>query len=171
MGFEVLEDGRLTDGQGRTVDFRNTVIVMTSNLGSDVIQSLGLESASYEQVKSSVMESVSAHFRPEFINRIDEVVVFHSLGAEEIQRIATIQLKNLNKRLGEQGIVLNFDSDAMIKLAEAGFDPIYGARPLKRAIQRWVENPLAQKILAGEFSSGSKIRAKLNGSAIEFIAE
>jgi ATP-dependent Clp protease ATP-binding subunit ClpB len=169
--LQVLEDGRLTDGQGRTVDFRNTVIVMTSNLGSDVIQSLGLESASYEQVKSSVMESVSAHFRPEFINRIDEVVVFHSLGAEEIQRIATIQLKNLNKRLGEQGIVLNFDPDAMIKLAEAGFDPIYGARPLKRAIQRWVENPLAQKILAGEFSSGSKIRAKLNGSAIEFIAE
>jgi ATP-dependent Clp protease ATP-binding subunit ClpB len=169
--LQVLEDGRLTDGQGRTVDFRNTVIVMTSNLGSDVIQSLGLESASYEQVKSSVMESVSAHFRPEFINRIDEVVVFHSLGAEEIQRIAAIQLKNLNKRLEEQGIVLNFDSDAMSKLAEAGFDPVYGARPLKRAIQRWVENPLAQKILAGEFSSGTRVRAKLSGSELEFISE
>ena len=169
--LQVLEDGRLTDGQGRTVDFRNTVIVMTSNLGSDVIQSLGLETSSYEQIKSSVMESVSAHFRPEFINRIDEVVVFHSLGAEQIQSIATIQLKNLNQRLEEQGIVLNFDSDAMSKLAEAGFDPVYGARPLKRAIQRWVENPLAQKILAGEFTSGAKVRARVNDSEIEFILE
>lgn len=169
--LQVLEDGRLTDGQGRTVDFRNTVIVMTSNLGSDAIQALGREAASYEQVKSVVMESVSAHFRPEFINRIDEVVVFHSLGAEQIQSIATIQLKNLNRRLEEQGIVLNFDSDAMSKLAEAGFDPVYGARPLKRAIQRWVENPLAEKILSGEFASGAKIRAKLNGSELEFIAE
>jgi len=169
--LQVLEDGRLTDGQGRTVDFRNTVIVMTSNLGSDVIQTLGLETSSYEQVKSVVMESVSAHFRPEFINRIDEVVVFHSLGAEQIQSIATIQLKNLNRRLEEQGIDLNFDADAMRKLAEAGFDPVYGARPLKRAIQRWVENPLAQKILSGEFSSGAKIRARVNGSDIEFISE
>jgi len=169
--LQVLEDGRLTDGQGRTVDFRNTVIVMTSNLGSDVIQSLGLETSGYEQIKSAVMESVSAHFRPEFINRIDELVVFHSLGAEQIQSIATIQLKNLNQRLEEQGITLSFDSDAMTKLAEAGFDPVYGARPLKRAIQRWVENPLAQKILAGEFTSGSKIRARVNGSNIEFISE
>jgi len=169
--LQVLEDGRLTDGQGRTVDFRNTVIVMTSNLGSDVIQSLGLEASSYEQIKSAVMESVSSHFRPEFVNRIDEVVVFHSLGAEEIQSIATIQLKILNQRLEEQGIVLNFDLDAMSKLAEVGFDPVYGARPLKRAIQRWVENPLAQKILAGEFTSGAKIRARVSGSEIEFISE
>ena len=169
--LQVLEDGRLTDGQGRTVDFRNTVIVMTSNLGSDAIQSLGLESANYEQVKSAVMESVSSHFRPEFINRIDEVVVFHSLGAEQIQSIATIQLKNLNKRLDEQGLVLDFDREAMSKLAEAGFDPVYGARPLKRAIQRWVENPLAEKILAGEFVAGDKIRARVNGDDIEFMAE
>jgi len=169
--LQVLEDGRLTDGQGRTVDFRNTVIVMTSNLGSDAIQSLGLETSSYEQVKLAVMESVSAHFRPEFINRIDEVVVFHSLGAEQIQSIATIQLEILNLRLEEQGITLSFDSDAMSKLAEAGFDPVYGARPLKRAIQRWVENPLAQKILAGEFATGAKIRARVNGSEIEFISE
>jgi ATP-dependent Clp protease ATP-binding subunit ClpB len=169
--LQVLEDGRLTDGQGRTVDFRNTVIVMTSNLGSDVIQVLGLETARYEQVKSAVMESVSAHFRPEFINRIDEVVVFHSLGADQIHSIATIQLKKLNQRLEEQGLGLSFDADAMSELAEAGFDPVYGARPLKRAIQRWVENPLAQKILAGEFTAGARIRARLSGSEIEFISE
>lgn len=169
--LQVLEDGRLTDGQGRTVDFRNTVIVMTSNLGSDVIQALGLETSSYEEVKSAVMESVSAHFRPEFINRIDEVVVFHSLGAEQIQSIATIQLKNLNRRLEEQGLSLSFEPEAMSKLAEAGFDPVYGARPLKRAIQRWVENPLAQKILAGEFAAGAKIRARVSGSEIEFVPE
>jgi len=169
--LQVLEDGRLTDGQGRTVDFRNTVIVMTSNLGSDVIQTLGAENAGYEQIKNAVMDSVSTYFRPEFINRIDEVVVFHSLAAEQIQSIAKIQLENLNVRLEEQGIILNFDPDAMSKLAEAGFDPVYGARPLKRAIQRWIENPLAQKILSGEFTAGSVIRAKVNKDKIDFILE
>jgi len=167
--LQVLEDGRLTDGQGRTVDFRNTVIVMTSNLGSDIIQSLGADDSAYEKIKDAVMDSVSAHFRPEFINRIDEVVVFHSLAAEQIQSIAKIQLSQLNKRLEEQGITLSFDADAMSKLAEAGFDPVYGARPLKRAIQRWVENPLAQKILAGEFTSGSVIRAQVDNDEIDFV--
>lgn len=164
--LQVLEDGRLTDGQGRTVDFRNTVIVMTSNLGSDIIQTMA--SSGYEQVKSSVMEAVSAHFRPEFVNRIDEVVVFHALAAEHIQGIASIQLQNLLLRLKEQGLSIEFSDAAMSKLAEAGFDPVYGARPLKRAIQRWVENPLAQKILAGDFKNGDVIKAEVKGEEIVF---
>jgi len=167
--LQVLEDGRLTDGQGRTVDFRNTVIVMTSNLGSDIIQSLGSEQKDYQNIKSAVMEAVTGHFRPEFVNRIDEVVVFHPLASEQIQGIAKIQLSILNQRLVEQGILLSFDDQAMSKLAEAGFDPVYGARPLKRAIQRWVENPLAQKILAGEFVSGDAIRAEVNEGEILFV--
>ena len=159
--LQVLEDGRLTDGQGRTVDFRNTVIVMTSNLGSDVIQAMGLDKASYEEVKASVMTSVSEHFRPEFINRIDELVVFHSLAMSQIQGIARIQLSSLNSRLDEQGISLEISPDAMSKLSEIGFDPIYGARPLKRAIQRLIENPLARAILAEEFTSGDIVSAQV----------
>jgi ATP-dependent Clp protease ATP-binding subunit ClpB len=167
--LQVLEDGRLTDGQGRTVDFRNTVIVMTSNLGSDIIQSMTTTGDhEYESVKSAVMEAVAAHFRPEFVNRIDEVVVFHALGSSEIQGIAKIQLENLEKRLHEQGIGIEFDEAAMSRLAEAGFDPVYGARPLKRAIQRRVENPLAQKLLAGEFASGDLIRATVDGEELSF---
>jgi ATP-dependent Clp protease ATP-binding subunit ClpB len=166
--LQVLEDGRLTDGQGRTVDFRNTVIIMTSNLGSDVIQSMGVEKAGYEKIKSAVMDSVAAHFRPEFINRIDEVVVFHSLAAEEIKGIAKIQLSSLNKRLQEQDITLEFEEGAMAKLADAGFDPVYGARPLKRAIQRWIENPLAQQILSGEYVPGDVIIARENEDSIVF---
>ncbi len=166
--LQVLEDGRLTDGQGRTVDFRNTVVVMTSNLGSDVIQAMSAEAAPYERVKDAVMDSVSAHFRPEFVNRIDEVVVFHALGAEQIQGIAKIQLAGLNKRLAEQELSLNVSDEAMNKLAEIGFDPVYGARPLKRAIQRWVENPLAQQILSGEYCSGDCIEAVVEGESIVF---
>ncbi|MDX1451213.1 MAG: ATP-dependent chaperone ClpB [Oleiphilaceae bacterium] len=166
--LQVLEDGRLTDGQGRTVDFRNTVIVMTSNLGSDIIQSMGSKESDYEAIKSAVMDAVTGHFRPEFVNRIDEVVVFHPLGSEQIQGIAKIQLSNLNHRLEEQGMTLSFDDAAMSKLAEVGFDPVYGARPLKRAIQRWVENPLAQKILAGEFASGDRIVAQVADAEIVF---
>lgn len=166
--LQVLEDGRLTDGQGRTVDFRNTVIIMTSNLGSDVIQSMGVENAGYDNIKSAVMDSVAAHFRPEFINRIDEVVVFHSLGADQIKGIAKIQLSSLNKRLQEQDISLEFEEAAMDKLAEAGFDPVYGARPLKRAIQRWIENPLAQQILSGEYAPGDVIVAREKEDSIVF---
>lgn len=164
--LQVLEDGRLTDGQGRTVDFRNTVIVMTSNLGSDIIQSM--TGANYEQVKSSVMDAVTAHFRPEFVNRIDEVVVFHALAADQIQGIAKIQLHRLFGRLEEQGMEIQFSDAAMSKLAEAGFDPVYGARPLKRAIQRSVENPLAQKILGGEFIHGDVIKAEVVDDTIVF---
>lgn len=169
--LQVLEDGRLTDGQGRTVDFRNTVIVMTSNLGSDVIQAMGGSEENYEQMRNGVMEVVGSHFRPEFINRIDEVVVFHSLGAEQIQGIATIQLKLLNKRLAEQDMSLQMNDEAMSKLAEAGFDPVYGARPLKRAIQKWVENPLSQDILSGHFKRGDTIEGMVENDAIAFKAK
>ena len=168
--LQVLEDGRLTDGQGRTVDFRNTVIVMTSNLGSDVIQakSSGDVEAKYDEIKDAVMESVAAHFRPEFINRIDEVVVFHALAANQIQGIAKIQLANLEARLREQDLSLSFSEEALLKLADAGFDPVYGARPLKRAIQRRVENPLAQMLLAGEFVPGSVINVSVSGDDLVF---
>lgn len=168
--LQVIEDGRLTDGQGRTVDFRNTVIVMTSNLGSDVIQSMSTsESTSdYEAIKAAVMESVTAHFRPEFVNRIDEVVVFHALGASQIQGIAKIQLSILEERLQEQGIHIEFDEAAMSQLAEAGFDPVYGARPLKRAIQKRVENPLAQSLLSGDFVAGDVILASIDGDELRF---
>ena len=169
--LQVLEDGRLTDGQGRTVDFRNTVIVMTSNLGSETIQSMSMEEADYEKIKSAVMVSVTAHFRPEFVNRIDEVVVFHALSAKQIQGIAKIQLEGLSQRLAEQELVLKFSNEAMSKLADAGFDPVYGARPLKRAIQRWVENPLAQQILSGHYVSGDTILAAVENDQIVFTKE
>ena len=155
--LQVLEDGRLTDGQGRTVDFRNTVIVMTSNMGSEIIQRLGGDDAHYEQMKSAVMEVVGSHFRPELINRIDEVVVFHALGQEQIQAIAGIQLERLRARLAEHDLGLEVSDAAMAQLAVAGFDPVFGARPLKRAIQARIENPLAQDLLAGRFAPGDVI--------------
>ncbi|MGO3058094.1 ATP-dependent chaperone ClpB [Halomonas sp. AOP43-A1-21] len=166
--LQVLEDGRLTDGQGRTVDFRNTVIVMTSNMGSDIIQRMGGDVSAdkdndYENMKNMVMEVVGNHFRPELINRIDEVVVFHALGQEQIQAIAGIQLERLRARLAEHDLGLEISDDAMAQLAVVGFDPVYGARPLKRAIQSRLENPLAQDLLAGKFSPGDTIRV----SAVE----
>ncbi len=154
--LQVLDDGRLTDGQGRTVDFRNTVIVMTSNLGSDLIQRLAGEEH-YDAMKTAVLEIVSGHFRPEFINRIDEVVVFHPLGREHIRTIADIQINWLRRRLADRGLGLEVSLAALDRLGEAGFDPVYGARPLKRAIQQQLENPLAQQILAGEFAQGQTI--------------
>ena len=165
--LQVLDDGRLTDGQGRTVDFRNTVIVMTSNLGSDVIQSMaGKEN--YDAMKQAVMEIVGTHFRPEFINRIDDSVVFRPLGKEEIRKIAAIQLRHLNKRLADNDISITFTDAALDLLGEEGFDPVYGARPLKRAIQTEVENPLAQKILAGEFASGDHIQVDVQDGKVVF---
>ena len=147
--LQVLDDGRLTDGQGRTVDFRNTVVIMTSNLGSDKIQEQ-FGHASYEAIKSIVMDVVAQYFRPEFINRIDELVVFHPLAQEQIEAIATIQLAQLSKRMAERNFILEVKEDALALIAKTGFDPIYGARPLKRAIQHAVENPLAQAMLKGE---------------------
>ncbi|MCH4811681.1 ATP-dependent chaperone ClpB [Vreelandella neptunia] len=155
--LQVLEDGRLTDGQGRTVDFRNTVIVMTSNMGSDIIQRMGGDDSDYEVMKNMVMEVVGNHFRPELINRIDEVVVFHALGQEQIQAIAGIQLERLKVRLAEHDLKLEVSPEAMAQLAVVGFDPVYGARPLKRAIQSRIENPLAQDLLRGKFAPGDTI--------------
>ncbi|BBF78332.1 ATP-dependent chaperone ClpB [Acinetobacter ursingii] len=157
--LQVLDDGRLTDSQGRVIDFKNTVIVMTSNLGSQDVRELG-EGATDDEVRAVVMSAVSQHFRPEFINRIDELVVFHSLKKSQIRGIADIQLDRLRSRLADREIGLTVDDTAFDLLIDAGFDPVYGARPLKRAIQQQVENPLAQKILAGEFQAGDNIIIK-----------
>ncbi|MBW4052985.1 MAG: ATP-dependent chaperone ClpB [Proteobacteria bacterium] len=165
--LQVLDDGRLTDGQGRTVDFRNTVIIMTSNLGSEVIQEYGGEK-DYTRMKSAVMEVVQQSFRPEFINRIDDIVVFHPLGTDQIRAIVDIQLIYLRKRLQERNMDLALDERARDFLGEAGFDPVYGARPLKRAIQQQIENPLAQRILKGEFAPGDSIRATIEDGQIVF---
>jgi len=165
--LQVLDDGRLTDGQGRTVDFRNSVIVMTSNLGSQRIQELAGEE-NYDRMKSAVMEVVGAHFRPEFINRIDEAVVFHPLGREQIRSITSIQIGYLRKRLAERDLGLELSEAALDRLGEAGFDPVYGARPLKRAIQQQLENPLAQEILAGRFQPGQVIQVDADGGQLLF---
>ncbi|PVZ66360.1 ATP-dependent chaperone ClpB [Pelagibaculum spongiae] len=165
--LQVLDDGRLTDGQGRTVDFRNTVIVMTSNLGSNLIQELAGESH-YQEMKTAVMEVAGQHFRPEFINRIDEMVVFHPLAREHIRSIATIQLQRLRKRLIDRDLKLEITEAALDFLAASGFDPVYGARPLKRAIQQHLENPLAQKMLQGEYLPGSQIEIDTDGDRLLF---
>jgi ATP-dependent Clp protease ATP-binding subunit ClpB len=168
--LQVLDDGRLTDGQGRTVDFRNTVIVMTSNLGSHQIQELAGEDSpeAYLQLKAAVMGVVQAHFRPEFINRLDDLVVFHPLSKPQIQKIARIQLRGLDKRLAERGLKLDISDAVFDVLGNAGFDPVYGARPLKRAIQQQLENPLAQAILAGRFTSGDVIKVGLEAGKLVF---
>jgi ATP-dependent Clp protease ATP-binding subunit ClpB len=165
--LQVLDDGRLTDGQGRTVDFRNTVIVMTSNLGSDIIQELSGEE-NYESMKSAVMEVVGTHFRPEFINRVDEVVVFHPLAREQIRGIADIQISLLQERLAERELSLELDEDVMEIICDAGFDPVYGARPLKRAIQQLLENPLAQEVLAGHYHPGHTIHVTSSEAGLVF---
>jgi ATP-dependent Clp protease ATP-binding subunit ClpB len=167
--LQVLEDGRLTDGQGRTVDFRNTVIVMTSNLGSDRIQEMAGDE-NYDAIKAAVMEQVGLHFRPEFINRVDESVVFHPLQQSQIRGIAEIQLQGLQRRLAEKELSLDISAAFMDHLVTAGFDPVYGARPLKRAIQKELENPLAQRILAGEFKPGQTIAVGLDGESASFTA-
>ncbi len=168
--LQVLDDGRLTDGQGRTVDFRNTVIVMTSNLGSNLIQDMdsGDSEADYTKMKAAVLGVVQNHFRPEFINRLDELVVFRSLQKEQIRAIAKIQLKNLEKRLTERQLSLTVSEKALDLLANVGFDPVYGARPLKRAIQQQMENPLAQKILAGDFAPGDSIAVDVDSGRLVF---
>ena len=165
--LQVLDDGRLTDGHGRTVDFRNTVIVMTSNLGSQLIQEMAGEE-NYESMKASVMEVVGSHFRPEFVNRIDDLVVFHPLGREHIRKIVDIQLAYLYERLAERDIRIRLSDAARDKLAAAGFDPVYGARPLKRAIQQQVENPLAQEILRGRFKPGDVIEVAVAEDRLAF---
>ncbi|WP_206733413.1 ATP-dependent chaperone ClpB [Luteimonas sp. YGD11-2] len=176
--LQVLDDGRLTDGQGRTVDFRHTVIIMTSNLGSQMIQELAGEGGSggdegqsaiaYTQMKAAVMGVVQAHFRPEFVNRLDDIIVFHPLQKAQIRRIARIQLRGLEQRLADRGLKLAISDAAFDLLGDVGFDPVYGARPLKRAVQQQLENPLAQKILAGEFTSGDTVRVDAAAGALVF---
>ena len=166
--LQVLDDGRLTDGQGRTVDFRNAVIVMTSNLGSQLIQEMAGEE-NYDTMKSAIMEVVGSHFRPEFVNRIDDLVVFHPLGRDHIRKIVDIQLSYLQDRLAERDILIHLSDAARDKLADAGFDPVYGARPLKRAIQHQVENPLAQEILQGKFKPGDIIQVGVTDDHLEFL--
>ncbi|MBO9881605.1 ATP-dependent chaperone ClpB [Xanthomonas sp. D-109] len=168
--LQVLDDGRLTDGQGRTVDFRNTVIVMTSNLGSHQIQELSGDGSAeaYTQMKAAVMGVVQAHFRPEFINRLDDIVVFHPLDKAQIKSIARIQLHGLEKRLAERGLKIELGERALELLGNVGFDPVYGARPLKRAIQAQLENPLAQQILSGQFVSGDTIKVEAEGGKLVF---
>ncbi|GMR15417.1 MAG: ATP-dependent chaperone ClpB [Gammaproteobacteria bacterium] len=165
--LQVLDDGRLTDGHGRTVDFRNTVIVMTSNLGSGRIQDMADEG--YDAMKTAVMDIVGQHFRPEFINRIDDLVVFHPLDQAQIRQIANIQLGILKKRLENAGLGMEITDAGLDQLAEAGFDPVYGARPLKRTIQQQIENPLAQKILAGDFSAGETVKIDVEDGEFHFV--
>ncbi len=165
--LQVLDDGRLTDGQGRTVDFRNSVIIMTSNLGSQMIQEMS-EEGDYNAMKNAVMEIVGGHFRPEFLNRIDDITVFHPLEKDQLMKIAEIQVAYLKKRLEDRDIEFVMTSEALAMLAEAGFDPVYGARPLKRAIQNQVENPLAQEILGGRYGAGDTITVSIENGSIAF---
>jgi ATP-dependent Clp protease ATP-binding subunit ClpB len=165
--LQVLDDGRLTDGQGRTVDFRNAVIIMTSNLGSQVIQELSGE-GNYQRMKSAVMEIVQQHFRPEFINRVDDIVVFRPLGTAQIRAIVEIQLASLRRRLLERNLDLVLDDAARDLIGAAGFDPVYGARPLRRAIQQRIENPLSQSILRSEFGPGDRIRVGVRAGELMF---
>jgi ATP-dependent Clp protease ATP-binding subunit ClpB len=164
--LQVLDEGRMTDGQGRTVDFRNTVLVMTSNLGSQMIQSMA--GAEYAAVKQAVMAEVKTQFRPEFVNRIDEVVVFHGLADEHIRSIARIQLDYLRRRVAKMDYTLDVSDAAIAELAKVGFDPVYGARPLKRAIQSEIENPLAKSILEGRFAPKDVIRVDWRGAKMTF---
>ncbi|MFT6926538.1 MAG: ATP-dependent Clp protease ATP-binding subunit ClpB [Psychromonas sp.] len=166
--LQVLDDGRLTDGQGRTVDFRNTVIIMTSNIGSDIIQEQ-FDKVSYEEIKSYLLDILAQQFKPEFLNRIDETVVFHPLGKEHIKSIASIQLQSLQKRLTDKDYHVTFTDQAIQLLVDAGYDPVYGARPLKRAIQQLLENSLAQDILSGRLQTGKEIQADVVDGKIEFI--
>lgn len=167
--LQVLDDGRLTDSQGRTVDFRNCVIVMTSNLGSQHVQDLAKKG--YEKIKAAVMEALVKYFRPEFINRVDEIVVFHGLDTKQIHTIAKIQITSLQKRLAERDLQIEVSDTALDYLAEAGFDPVYGARPLKRAIQQYLENPLAQDILQGKFVPKSQIFVEKDIDGLKFICK
>ena len=164
--LQVLDDGRMTDGQGRTVDFKNTVIVMTSNLGSQMIQQMSGDD--YQVIKLAVMGEVKAQFRPEFVNRIDEIVVFHALDEKHIKSIARIQLGYLEKRLAQLEMKIEIDDSAISEVAAAGFDPVFGARPLKRSIQSQLENPLAKAILEGQFAPGDTIKVACKGGVMRF---
>jgi len=167
--LQVLDDGRLTDGQGRTVDFRNTLLIMTSNLGSEYLASQSVVEGdhSVEAVRPLVMEAVRAHFRPEFLNRIDEIVLFSRLGREQMDTIVQIQLQRVEKLLADRRMSIHLDPEALHWLAERGYDPVYGARPLKRVIQKELVDPVARKLLAGEIDDGSVIQVTVAGDQLE----
>ena len=167
--LQVLDDGRLTDGQGRTVNFKNTVIVMTSNIGSSEIQKLGTQQAPEWEVEAAVKNLLRDHFRPEFLNRIDETILFHSLSKEQLNLIVDVQLEILRRRLGNRNLSLVLDEEARRLLAEEGYDPAYGARPLRRVIQQRIENPLAGHILAGEFGDGDTITVSVDPAKHDFV--
>ena len=169
MLLQVLDDGRLTDGQGRTVDFRNTIIVMTSNLGSHVIQEMAGEEH-YDEMKAAVMEILGEHFRPEFLNRVDDIIVFHPLEREQIRQIAELQVRIVAGRLEGNGMGLELTTEALDFLGNVGYDPVYGARPLKRALQQYLENPLAEKILNGTFGPGDTIHVDVADGKLVFSA-
>jgi ATP-dependent Clp protease ATP-binding subunit ClpB len=171
--LQILDDGRLTDGHGRTVDFKNTIVIMTSNIGSQTILGYrgGADQDAYEQMKQEVMEAMRAHFRPEFLNRVDEIVVFRGLTRADLRRIIDIQLERLRKRLAERHIELVLSDAAKDHLAAAGYDPVYGARPLKRVLQREVETPLARKILGGELPDNSRVEVGMTGGELSFVIE
>jgi ATP-dependent Clp protease ATP-binding subunit ClpB len=155
--LQLLDDGRLTDSQGRTVDFRNTVVIMTSNLGSQMILEAGRAGSDFEEVRRSVLQALQQHFRPEFLNRIDDIIVFHPLGEGQVAEIARIQLERVRARLAERRITLELEDAALQQLARAGYDPAFGARPLKRAVQQLIETPLSRKIIAGEIKDGDTV--------------
>ncbi len=167
MLLQVLDDGRLTDGQGRTVDFRNTMIIMTSNLGAEYLTSLG-ENEDSDKVRDQVMDVVKMAFRPEFLNRVDEIILFHRLRRSEMGAIVDIQMARLRRLLEDRKIVLELDEEAVHWLAEKGYDPVYGARPLKRAIQKHLQDPLAEKILAGDIPDGSIVKVTSGSDRLLF---
>ncbi|MEA3437165.1 MAG: AAA family ATPase, partial [Thermodesulfobacteriota bacterium] len=164
--LQILDDGRMTDGHGRTVDFKNTIIIMTSNVGSRWIQELG--ASRREEMEAKITEALKASFKPEFLNRIDETIIFHNLTREQISKIVKIQIEQLSKRLIERNIDLVLADDALSLIVENGYDPIYGARPLKRIIQRYIENPLSMEILKGNIMDGNRISAKVERDHIIF---
>jgi len=164
--LQIMDDGRLTDSHGRTVDFKNSIIIMTSNVGSQYI--LDNTDESYESMRSRVLEAMRQHFRPEFLNRVDEILVFHSLTREQLAQIVDIQVVWLKRRLADRRIELEFSDEAKTLLAERGYDPVYGARPLKRVIQKTVETPLAKRIMAGEVQDGSRVRVSTNEQGLVF---
>jgi ATP-dependent Clp protease ATP-binding subunit ClpB len=169
--LQVLDDGRLTDGQGRTVDFRNTLIILTSNLGSDILASVPEEKEHSKETREAVMSIVRGAFRPEFLNRLDEILLFHRLGRQQMWRIVEIQLQGLQRILSERKITLQLDESAEAWLANAGYDPVYGARPLKRVIQRELQNPLATMILEGRFKPGEAIKVSANKDGLTIGGE
>jgi ATP-dependent Clp protease ATP-binding subunit ClpB len=166
--LQILDDGRLTDSQGRVVDFKNTIIIMTSNIGSDLILDISGDDSRYDEMRNRVMAAMRENFRPEFLNRIDEIIIFHALQKEQLRQIVKLQTQYLEERLSEQKLSLKLSQEALDFLAEVGYDPVYGARPLRRAVQRYLETPIAQALLRGEYSEGDTLFADVADERLTF---